>query len=77
MGGVAPRGLRQGDGMGGAGRLLGVAGCCFGRRGCVGSACYHNPAANGRGWDVQGREKGGAGRCSAGERWSWARPLAL
>ena len=30
-----------------------------------------------RGWAVQGWEKGGAGRCTAGERWSWARPLLL
>ena len=63
--------LGQGlGGVGGAGRSLGVAsskGVC---------RLSLQPQSR-RGSAVQGWEKGGAGRCRAGKRWSWARPLAL
>ena len=57
------------EGWVGLGMLLGVVGCCFVRRGCVGSACNHNlggagPCRVGRKVGLGGArlEKGGAGR---------------
>ena len=79
VGGVVSRGEALGAGAARAWPGCGgwgweVAGCRFGRRGCVGSACNHS--------------LGGAGPCRVGRKvglggaelekgWSWARPLTL